>query len=109
VTQIFHSKQIYPEECEFLSYSATPNPTALNHAIAVAAREQSLANRHEVDFHDLYAEGFGPLLPADELLSGGSVPERLSKYCEEAAAADGFVIVHPELMGPAPGDLEGVG
>jgi putative NADPH-quinone reductase len=84
-----------------------PKSGSFNHAIAAAAREQLLANGHEVDFHDLYMEGFDPLLSPDELVSGGSVPEWLAKYCAEAAAADGFIIVHPNWWGQPPAILKG--
>ena len=41
---------------------AHPDPASLNHAIARVAREALLACGHSVCFHDLYAEGFDPLM-----------------------------------------------
>lgn len=36
-----------------------------------------------------------------------SVPEQVKRYCEEASAADGFVIVHPNWWGQPPAILKG--
>jgi putative NADPH-quinone reductase len=86
---------------------AHPRPGSFNHALADAVRQQLVCDGHVVDFHDLYAEGFDPLLPADELNSLGPIPNSLRQYCEEAAAADGFVIVHPNWWGQPPAVLTG--
>lgn len=84
-----------------------PEPRSFNHAIAAAARDQLLADGHEVNFHDLHAEGFDPLLTPAELASHGPIPNSLAGYCAEAAAADGFVIVHPNWWGQPPAVLKG--
>jgi NAD(P)H dehydrogenase (quinone) len=84
-----------------------PKSGSFNHSIAAAACEQLLADGHVVDFHDLYAERFDPLLPESELASDGLIPEPLSRYCAEAAVADGFVIVHPNWWGQPPAILKG--
>lgn len=86
---------------------AHPSPSSFNHAIAVAACEQLLANGHQVNFHDLYAERFDPLLPESELASNSPLPEKLASFCAEAAEADGFVIVHPNWWGQPPAILKG--
>lgn len=84
-----------------------PAPGSFNHALAAAVRDQLLADGHGVDFHDLCAEGFDPLLPAAELASDARLPEQIARYCDEAAAADGFVIVHPNWWGQPPAILKG--
>ena len=84
-----------------------PGPGSFNHAIAATAREQLLADGHVVDFHDLYAERFDPRLPESELATDGLIAEPLSRYCAEAASADGFVIVHPNWWGQPPAILKG--
>jgi NAD(P)H dehydrogenase (quinone) len=86
---------------------AHPRSASFNHAIAAAAREQLLAEGHTVDFHDLYAERFDPLLPEAELASECPISERLGGYCSEAGNADGFVIVHPNWWGQPPAILKG--
>jgi hypothetical protein len=60
-----------------------------------------------VSFHDLYAEGFDPLLPACELPSDCELPERIAKWCDEIASAEGIVIVHPNWWGQLPAILKG--
>jgi NAD(P)H dehydrogenase (quinone) len=84
-----------------------PRPGSFNHAIASAAREQLLADGHRVNFHDLCAERFDPLLPESELTSDIPLPGQLAKYCEEAVEADGFVIVHPNWWGQPPAIMKG--
>ena len=84
-----------------------PRAGSFNHAIADAAREQLLAGGHTVDFHDLQAEGFDPLLGPAELVPGNPIPESLKRYCGEASEADGFVIVHPNWWGQPPAILKG--
>jgi NAD(P)H dehydrogenase (quinone) len=45
---------------------AHPDPKSFNHAIAAVVCDQLQKDGREVIFHDLYAEGFDPLLPAEE-------------------------------------------
>jgi putative NADPH-quinone reductase len=62
---------------------------------------------HKVQFHDLYKEGFDPLLKPEEL-NGEFEPEGLLKvHCDELKAADGVVIVHPNWRDQAPAILKG--
>lgn len=48
---------------------AHPNKKSFNHAIAETAVNTLENNNHEVIFHDLYAEKFDPVIPAEELLA----------------------------------------
>lgn len=88
---------------------AHPLPGSFNHAIAEATVAQLLHNRHAVHFHDLYQEGFDPLLPGMEIPADPPValPPALAAQCEEIAAADGIVIVHPNWWGQPPAILKG--
>ncbi|MEZ7195526.1 NAD(P)H-dependent oxidoreductase [Pseudodesulfovibrio karagichevae] len=86
---------------------AHPDPNSLNHAIAAAARQTLEQNGHEVLFHDLHAEGFDPLLPAGEIPRGATLPGDVARHCEEAAQADGLIIVHPNWWGMPPAILAG--
>lgn len=86
---------------------AHPNKESLNHAIASTAVEQLRTNGHSVSFHDLYREGFDPVLLADEIPKDGRVPDGIRKYCDEIAAAEGVVIVHPNWWGQPPAILAG--
>jgi putative NADPH-quinone reductase len=86
---------------------AHPDPNSFNHAIAAAARRTLEENGHEVTFHDLCAEGFAPLLPAGEIPRGATLPPEVARHCEEAALADGLVVVHPNWWGMPPAVLAG--
>jgi NAD(P)H dehydrogenase (quinone) len=86
---------------------AHPNPGSLNHAIARAACDALARNRHQVAFHDLYAEAFDPLLPAAEIPEEAALPPEITQHCQEIRAADGIVIVHPNWWGQPPAILKG--
>jgi NAD(P)H dehydrogenase (quinone) len=86
---------------------AHPDAGSFNHAIAVTAEASLKANGHEVFFHDLYAEGFDPLLPAAEIPKEAKLDALVEKHCAEIAAADGIVIVHPNWWGQPPALLKG--
>jgi len=86
---------------------AHPGPGSLNHAIAEAAVEELRLHAHRVVFHDLYQEGFPPLLTGDEIASGAGLPPEVSAHCREIAGADGIVIVHPDWWGQPPAILTG--
>ena len=86
---------------------AHPAPGSLNHAIAQTAVDQLLRDGHEVSFHDLYHEGFSPLLPDDEIDADAGLPSEIAAHCEEIARADGIVVVHPNWWGGPPTILKG--
>ena len=86
---------------------AHPNPKSFNHAIAQTAVDAIKVNRHDVFFHDLYQEKFDPLLHASEIAEDARLPAKIKKHCEEIAAADGIVIVHPNWWGQPPAILKG--
>jgi putative NADPH-quinone reductase len=65
------------------------------------------ANGHDVVFHDLYEEGFDPILPAAEIPKDGSVDEMIKRHCDEISRADGIVIIHPNWWGQPPAILKG--
>jgi NAD(P)H dehydrogenase (quinone) len=44
-----------------------PNKASFNHAIAITVVETLRRNGHDVVFHDLYAENYDPILPAEEI------------------------------------------
>ncbi len=77
------------------------------HAITETAIEELKAAGHEVIFHDLYAEGFDAILPHDEIPKGSPVDPVVEKHCDELAAADGFVVVHPNWWAQPPAILKG--
>ena len=86
---------------------AHPDPKSFNHAIAKMVVETLNLNGHKVFFHDLYKEKFDPLLTASEIAENAKLPPKTKKHCDEIAAADGIVIVHPNWWGQPPAILKG--
>ena len=86
---------------------AHPSPNSFNHALADAVRDALRGDGHDVVFHDLCAENFDPLLPADEIPSAAALPPAIQRHCAELAAADGIVVVHPNWWGQPPAVLKG--
>jgi len=84
-----------------------PRPGSFNHALAEASIAALRGAGHGVLFHDLCREGFDPALPAKEMLEQGPVPEIVARHCQELAAADGIVVVHPNWWGQPPAVLKG--
>jgi putative NADPH-quinone reductase len=84
-----------------------PDPSSFNHAIAERVASALRKAGHEVLLHDLYAEGFDPILPATEISRDAALPPDIQRHCEELAAADGIVIVHPNWWGQPPALLTG--
>ncbi|MGD0382093.1 MAG: NAD(P)H-dependent oxidoreductase [Thermoguttaceae bacterium] len=86
---------------------AHPDTRSFNHSIAQTAAERLTQNGHGVVLHDLYAEGFDPILPIGEIPENASLPEEIERHCREISAADGIVIVHPNWWGQPPAILKG--
>lgn len=93
-------------------YLAHPRPGSFNHALfeAVVA-ELSGRQGCEVVAHDLYAEGFEPLLTAGETGTVADAAEpadpQLARHREELAGLDALVLVHPNWWGMPPAVLTG--
>jgi NAD(P)H dehydrogenase (quinone) len=77
------------------------------HGIAEAAMEALKAAGHEVIYHDLYEEGFDPILPHDEIPKGSKRNPVVQQHCDEITAADGYVVVHPNWWAMPPAILKG--
>jgi NAD(P)H dehydrogenase (quinone) len=86
---------------------AHPDPASFNHAIAQTAVEALGKKGHTVFFHDLYPEKFDPLLNAEEIAREAVLPPDIKQHCEEIAAVDGIIIVHPNWWGQPPAILKG--
>jgi NAD(P)H dehydrogenase (quinone) len=86
---------------------AHPDPASFNHAIAYTVEAALKGNGHEVILHDLYEEGFEPILPALEIPEDGQISPKIERYCTEIASTDGIVIVHPNWWGQPPAILKG--
>ena len=84
-----------------------PNRESFNHAIATTAVKTLQANDHEVMFHDLYAEGFDPVLTNEELTAAEVSDASVKAQCDEVAAADALVVIHPNWWGQPPAMVKG--
>lgn len=86
---------------------AHPDTASFNHAIANTTVETLRNNGHDVFYHDLYKEGFDPLLPSGEIPKGVNLPPEIELHCQEVSETDGIVIVHPNWWGTPPAILKG--
>ena len=84
-----------------------PSPGSFNHAIAAQVVETLKARGHEVFLHDLYRENFDPVLPGTEIAPEAPLPPLIKRHCDEIAADDGIVIIHPNWWGQPPAILKG--
>lgn len=82
-------------------------PGSFCHAIAATAIEELKSMGHTVVYHDLYAEGFDPILPAEEVPKDAVLPPVIAQHCREVLAADGYLVVHPNWWAMPPAMLKG--
>ena len=82
-------------------------PGSFCHAIAATAVEELKAAGHEVVYHDLYAEQFDPILPHEEIPKDAALDPVVEQHCREVAAADGYIVVHPNWWAMPPAILKG--
>jgi putative NADPH-quinone reductase len=59
------------------------------------------------DFHDLYVEGFQPVIADEESRHVVSHDPLVEQHGGEVAAADGIIVVHPNGWGQPPAILKG--
>jgi putative NADPH-quinone reductase len=86
---------------------AHPDSGSLNAAIAKACIGELESAGHSVVFHDLYAEGFDPLLKKGEDKRDAQLDPTIQRHIADLAAADGIVVVHPNWWGMPPAILTG--
>jgi NAD(P)H dehydrogenase (quinone) len=84
-----------------------PTLDSFNHAICDTAIATLRANGHLVHFHDLYREGFDPVMPSNEIPKDAPLPPAIERHCLEIGEADGVVIVHPNWWSSPPAILRG--
>jgi NAD(P)H dehydrogenase (quinone) len=84
-----------------------PSKESFNHAIADVVVEALREKGHRVMFHDLYAEHFESVLSAAEIPKNALLDAAVQRHCDEIAAADGIIIIHPNWWGQPPAILKG--
>jgi len=91
-----------------LIFLAHPKTGSFNHAIAEVVCRSLEELGHEPILHDLYAEGFDPVLPVEELTCDNEdLPLELQIYQSEIREAKGLIFVHPNWWGSPPAILAG--
>lgn len=92
-------------------YLAHPRPGSFNHALAEAVADELTGRGCRAVVHDLYAEGFDPLLPADGTGTVGAAPADedplVTRHRAEVATYDALVFIHPNWWGMPPAVLTG--
>lgn len=86
---------------------AHPYSGSFNHAIYQVVLEILEDNRHQINAHNLYEEGFQPLLEGSELATGETSDPLVLKHRNEIKEAQGIIIIHPNWWGQPPAILKG--
>ena len=86
---------------------ANPETTSFNHAIAKTIAVALEKKGYPVILHDLYREGFDPMLRADEIPRDVIIPPEIEKHCSEVGSSLGLIFVHPNWWGQPPAILKG--
>ncbi|MFI5530002.1 NAD(P)H-dependent oxidoreductase [Kitasatospora sp. NPDC051853] len=92
-------------------YLAHPRAGSFNHALYEAVVDELRGRGCEVAAHDLCAEGFAPVLTAEETetvaAAGESLDPQLALHRAEVATLDALVLIHPNWWGMPPAVLAG--
>jgi len=86
---------------------AHPIPGSFNHSAAEQANGTLVENGFAVQVHDLYAEGFQPLLTQEELKRRFSFDPEIQEFGRQTRNAELLVFVHPDWWGGPPAVLKG--
>ena len=86
---------------------AHPYENSFNHAIYKTVIEILRLNKIGIYCHDLYSEGFNPVLTRSELGKDKSVDENVNQYAEELIDSDLLIFIHPNWWGQPPAILKG--
>ena len=84
-----------------------PDKNSFNHAIAKVCRERLIENGHFIVFHDLYEEGFNPIINKDEIPKNGKTDEIIETHCDDLINSDGIIVIHPNWWGQPPAIMKG--
>lgn len=88
-----------------------PVPESFSRALLEATLEALVANGHTVDLLDLYAEGFDPVMHADERRlynePGSPMPDDVARHVARLREAEGLLFVYPTWWYGQPAMLKG--
>jgi len=86
---------------------AHPYSGSFNHAIYQTVLKTLKENGHQIKTHNLYEEGFNPLLEGSELADGETSDPLVLKHRKEIKKAQGIIVIHPNWWGQPPAILKG--
>ncbi len=86
---------------------AHPYEKSFNHAIYSTVIRTLRENHIRVFCHDLYEEGFNPVLTRRELGKEKSEDDCVEKYAKELVESDILIFIHPNWWGQPPAILKG--
>lgn len=88
---------------------AHPYPKSFNHAVLEKFTQGLQSKGHAVEILDLYAQGFNPLLSADDLasLQDGKVAADIRAEQARVSAAEGLAFIFPLWWSSMPAMLKG--
>jgi len=92
---------------DILIVLAHPDPRSFNSVLADAAAEALRRAGRAAEICDLYADGFDPVLPLEDLRRRASFEARSAGYAEALRAASGLLVIHPDWWGLPPAILKG--
>ena len=84
-----------------------PSAESFNHALADAVRGTWTSLGCDVAFHDLYREGFQPLLTAEEHRGVPSLDPVVQAHIARLRESDLLAVVHPNTWGAPPAMMKG--
>lgn len=84
-----------------------PYNESFNHAIADTCNNRLVENGHSVVFHDLYQEGFNPIIDTIEIPKHGQIDDIIKNHCDDLINSDGIIIIHPNWWGQPPAIIKG--
>lgn len=92
---------------KLLCVVCVPKRPSLGASLAAGLRRAFEESGQELAFHDLYEEGFDPLLSPGELQRGLSLDGLVQTHARDLEEAGGLVIIHPDWWGQPPAILKG--
>ena len=86
---------------------AHPYRESFNHAVYQTVLDTLKKNGHQIHAHNLYGEGFNPLLEGSELATGETSDALVLQHRQEIKKAQGIIVIHPNWWGQPPAILKG--
>ena len=92
---------------KILFVACLPKGPSFGEALAYNLRNTLSEAGHDVEWRELYAESFDPLLDPAELARGLSFDPLVLSHAKALVEADGLLILHPDWWGQPPAILKG--